>query len=376
MCIAPIRVKNPWYFPPELREYLEKRNPYYFLHDTTSYMMYVPCGMCPECKQLNQLSFVQRAIEMGKFCYTLFGTLTYRNENLPVLKVGDYKLKFADVRDFVNFVKRVRKYNIIPPFRYLAVTEYGSDENKSHRPHFHFLIFIPYEYEFGCIDKYKGLEYAENLLKFIPSLRGWSRNLGDKYHPLYSPNSAFIRRGEKYTYDCHLVTGENGEDVVFYVTKYVLKFSEYVKSLQQALKLNYEPEEYHLIWRILRPKILTSNGMGVYTNFPLYPRFYEVDKQITEDVRSMIEHSILAKEETPYFYTNSDKYPLCKYFVERVMTMQQRVKFHNLKYGTPFDDESKTDIDIYQNNVSDFQKDLDKISKLQKIEIKLNRNNY
>lgn len=380
MCLSPIKIVNQWYCPftvgDERRSKWEKLRPLYFLHDTVSFMREVPCGVCSECRMNQQQSFVQRTLMMSKYCYLLFGTLTYRDEALPRIEVNGFNLKFADIRDFRNFIKRVRKYKLLPDFRYLAVTEYGSDESKHHRPHFHFLIFIPYKYENGKPDLFKGYEYAQILLDFITQPNGWSRSLGDSFNPLYFPLSQFIRRYKSYTYDCHLVTQDGNDNVAYYVTKYVLKFSQYVEDLQSALRLNLDPEEYNIIWSIVRPKILTSNGVGISVKMPNYLPFSDLDCKIENDIQSFIQHSIQAGEERPYFYWKNQKYPLCQYYIDRCMTLEQRIQFHNIKYDNPFEDESKLELDIYDNNIDNYLFKLDNFEKWKIKKKRLNDNKY
>ena len=195
MCLRPITIKNPWFCPHPVgstgRGNFEKRFPLWFLHDTQSAYINVPCGQCVECRKARQSEFVQRCSMISKFSWTLFGTLTYSNDSIPIKYVNGIPLKYADSRDFQNFIKRLRQYKILPPFRYLAVTEYGSDENKHHRPHFHFLFFIPKPPNpiSSDIEKMQGFQYALAVQHFITSENGWSRNYGDRIDPIYMPLS-------------------------------------------------------------------------------------------------------------------------------------------------------------------------------------------
>lgn len=262
MCLKPRLLPNPWYFPPDKRSKMERLLPTWFLHDTTNAFMKIPCGNCSECLQARQNEFVQRIIEMSKFNYLLYGTLTYNQFSLPYFYANGLRINYAEKRDFQLFIRRLKASNLLPPFRYFAVTEYGADESKHHRPHFHFLIFIPEEQERSVRNPYLGYGYANKVLEFITSPAGWQRNYGDKLDPLFLPLSAFINRGNKYTYDCHLVDG-SPEDVGYYVSKYILKFSDYVSRTQSALRLNLVPDEYEVCWSKFRPKILLSKGLGI-----------------------------------------------------------------------------------------------------------------
>lgn len=369
MCLSPNKLPNPWFCPfplgHKLRFDFEKRFPLWFLHDTTSAYMIIPCGRCSECLQFKQMEYIQRTYELSKFCHVLYGTLTYADWAIPTLDVNGFKIKFAFKDDFQNFIKRLRKYKVIPQFRYLAVSEFGSQSNKHkyktgyhYRPHFHFLFFIPKDNsdKFGL----KGFEYAQKVLSFIPSKIGWCRNISDNFNPLYVPNSRFIRYQNSYTYDCQYV--QDIKRVSFYVTKYILKYSEYVNRLQSALRLNTSEEEYYKIWSIVRPKLFTSNGLGYieYKNsgFPLT----ELDEKIYLDLSDMIKHS-LANSKQPMFYFEHTSMPMCKYFVDKILDIDSRILFHNINYEAgPFQDEC---IDI--ENIIDFQdnlkKDIDKSNK-------------
>lgn len=389
MCLSPLILPNPWYAGvPGTKQYIEYIKRYrneWFLHDVTSQTMKVPCGHCAECLQARQNEFVQRCYEMAKFNYVLFGTLTYNNESLPYRYVNGRKLKYADIRDFQNFIKRLRKYKVIPEFRYLCVTEYGDDKfddkgvlirKSKHRPHYHFLIFIPFQKHNGQIDEFLGYRFASDIENFIVSDIGWHRNYGDNKSPLYIALSNFIKEPYSYTYDCHFVTGET-ESVIYYVTKYVLKFSKYVQDLHNALKLNLPQSEFIDIWSLIRPKLLTSKGLGIqfYRNSGFPNKDFDADIDI--DICENIEFSLFT-EEVPSIAIDGKLVPLCKYYQDRCLTYEQRVKFHNKRYPEegPFRDEFK-DIDVslddYQN---EYEKDLRKQSNFNYLQKRLQNQLY
>lgn len=386
MCLSPIKVVNKWYCPSsdiKKRDLFEKRYPYWFLHDTSNFYINVPCGLCAQCLQARQNEFVQRCYFLSKYSWTLFGTLTYNNESLPRLYVNGYDLKFAAISDFQNFIKRLRKHKILPSFRYLCVSEYGDDKvingvirTSRHRPHFHFMIFVPFQSKEDFNNEFKGFEFAKNVLDFIVSPAGWSRNYSTSSQPLYIPCSSFIMRQNSSTYDCHLVTGENREDVAYYVTKYVLKFSDYVNRLQSALKLNLPIDEYYRVWKIVRPRVLCSKGLGIKqvqdTDWP----FAFVDECIDEDISSQIDLYSLT-EESPSVNIAGNVVPLCKYFCDRLLTLNQAVSFHNNNYGNPFTDESFVeDYDSIKAFDNDYYKKQDTAIKFEKLKKSLDNNLY
>lgn len=172
-CLSPKRIVNPY----------------------THKVQLVPCGKCASCMNARGQRWVQR-LDQERYCwqYALFFTLTYNNDNLPVLhKTRDgfayvdtsgehYDIKgrgdfpFINIRDFVNsfaydsvkystqqafvnrtdsipyvsvydlqkFVKLIRihikrKLNTNEKIRYFICTEYGP---KHRRPHAHGIFFF------------------------------------------------------------------------------------------------------------------------------------------------------------------------------------------------------------------------------------------
>lgn len=165
MCLNPINIKNPRQF---YRLGLDRLT------------LSVPCGECLECrKQKTNDWFVRLAYEY-KDCIShggsvYFVTLTYNNQSVPVLDTtSDEFLVLNDVHgEFVdgvspvvpkfthkgfnkkqvrNFFKSMRQWftcptlpkryrlNIPDGVKYFLVSEYGGT---THRPHYHFLLFLP-----------------------------------------------------------------------------------------------------------------------------------------------------------------------------------------------------------------------------------------
>lgn len=126
MCVRPITIPNPNYGLSKVG--------FGFMKDCVSKFITVPCGHCPECIANKQMQFVQR-IQMEELENHLFYcTLTYNNESLPVVTTSTgYDIRYADIRDVQNMIKRLRKSNVFGrPFRYFGVSELGS---KKARPH-------------------------------------------------------------------------------------------------------------------------------------------------------------------------------------------------------------------------------------------------
>lgn len=129
----------------------------------------IPCGKCIQCRIAYSRQWAIRCLEEAKYSkYSYFVTLTYDNEHLPFNSlpvfddetgeiIGDYTHSTLRKEDLTTFFKDLRyafwKYAGEPrkdngkpdysecSFRYFACGEYGTDPKKTHRPHFHFLLF-------------------------------------------------------------------------------------------------------------------------------------------------------------------------------------------------------------------------------------------
>lgn len=95
-----------------------------------------PCGKCYDCKARRASGWAFRLQQEDKDAETsIFLTLTYSPEHVPVSNKGRLTLQRSDVQ---NFMKRLRKRHIGPKIKYYAVGEYGSN---TERPHYHLIIF-------------------------------------------------------------------------------------------------------------------------------------------------------------------------------------------------------------------------------------------
>lgn len=121
----------------------------------------VPCTKCVPCKKRRIQDWVFRMMQEEKVSSSsFFVTLTYDEQHLPYTKCKYPTLKISDIQ---NFIKRLRKLNIIAykkykyfktpeskrqstyridcinkPIRYYAVGEYAPLHK---RPHYHLIIF-------------------------------------------------------------------------------------------------------------------------------------------------------------------------------------------------------------------------------------------
>lgn len=239
------------------------------LSDTCMYSC-VPCGRCNDCLVVKQSSWMQRIEEMYKTHYLIFGTCTYSSSMVPeyITSLGEV-VRYPDYSDFRNMIKRIRRYEDFPPFKYMCVSEYGS---KTHRPHFHYFIFV-------ARSSTDSPYFLNNLVQLWTDIfkRQWKRRISASVkNPVYAPLSKFRRfRNGTGTYDIHAVLPREGKDgkidtvgnVSRYVTKYILKPDDYVDKLLRSLYVNYctgeSTDEYHDLRKLVRPRIYASLGIGL-----------------------------------------------------------------------------------------------------------------
>lgn len=121
-------------------------SPVGFLHSRSVVRDYIeiPCGKCLECRLNYSKQWANRCLcESLQHDNNCFITLTYDDDNVPVIDSVDYrsgeivKYKTLVKKDFQDFMKRLRK-EIPYPIRYFACGEYGSNTK---RPHYHAIIF-------------------------------------------------------------------------------------------------------------------------------------------------------------------------------------------------------------------------------------------
>lgn len=213
MCTSPLTILNPSHFIS-----LDKRDRLF---------IQVPCGRCPDCRDLNSLQWYQRAIVEFDACvssggYCLFDTLTYSNSNLP--HFSDF---FETTFDFpcfnrkhvTDFLKRLRaslkrKFNY-DGLRYYLVSEYGTSPLHSHRPHYHVLFYCD------------SIVPPEALSSLISSCWRFGRTDGIPYQ-----SSNYVLSSRVYT----SLTDKSKFQVIQYVSKYVNKSCEFEKEIWQRVQ--------------------------------------------------------------------------------------------------------------------------------------------
>lgn len=97
----------------------------------------VPCGHCEKCVKRRQSAWSFRLLQEEKVCTSsIFLTLTYGTQKVPITKNGFMTLHKKDAQ---NFMKRLRKaHPNTARLKYYLVGEYGG---KTYRPHFHMILF-------------------------------------------------------------------------------------------------------------------------------------------------------------------------------------------------------------------------------------------
>lgn len=184
----------------------------------------VPCGHCYECKhdKCDEL-MVRSYYETISSKFVLFDTLTYSEENVP-LQNGIRVLRYKDYQDFTKRLrKELDKRDI--KYRYIVSGEYGTDERRTHRPHYHFILFV------------KSDNVRPDEL---------SRLISDKWR--YGRTDGIVYKGMHYLMTQRVFTSIDAQkNVVGYVCKYMTKTSKYdnvIRSLAAHLMIKNEDNEF------------------------------------------------------------------------------------------------------------------------------------
>lgn len=318
MCISPLKLKNPYYGLSHIG--------YNALRDCTSTYIYIPCGHCVECYRSKQNSWIQRFRLETISNFVAFCTLTYNPESLPHFsdsvvdlngEIKSLEFDYADSKDVATMVRNLRQGSCAPcdfnniDFKYVAFSELGG---KRGRPHFHLLFFLPKKYFGYNIDTFN----IWCIKHQFDVLNNWCRNKGSRKFPLWSPICTYhrkVRNGKvESNYDFHAcLPNQDGtiDDVAFYVSKYLFKFSERENSRQQFLKLNLAEDDYYRIHNTIKCRMTSSKGLG-----SVQPR-YDTDGAKYSFVRSCIDRSKRSNDSYRFlkFYNSDGKtFPLGRYF--------------------------------------------------------------
>lgn len=251
MCLAPISVKNPYYG-------LGSKG-LNFLHNTSDTHILVPCGHCKQCISLRQMYFTQRVQMESLRSDLFFFTLTYNNEHIPRIQVGDYDLNYPDLKHVQNLFKRLRN-TLDYPIRYFVVSEYGTSK---HRPHYHGILATPKDESFN-FNSFMFHPKEEELRKLI--LQFWSDNIGSRKNPIYEPLLTYVNSRNGRTFDFHHIKPvlNHDNDVSFYVSKYLCQYDSYIQKLLSKIKLDpsLDNDETKLLLSKLKPRCYISKSFG------------------------------------------------------------------------------------------------------------------
>lgn len=255
MCLAPVIIKNPYCG-------CDPSKGYNYLHDCVSTHIAVPCGHCKDCITTRQSAFAVRCdIEgMNYVSVPFMLTLTYDDVHVPRMpNVGDVLDNFAypDWSHVRNMMKRLRhvierrtdkaladlfvlpkKVNVrgrdrlIPPFKYVFVSEFGK---LSSRPHFHALIYVKSPY---FVKDSKFESWASNVEKKLGDWfkQNWAINVGSIQNPVYEKLYTYVARGHRRTFDFHRIVHSDGvpdDSPMYYVSKYLFKPNSKIENFRK-----------------------------------------------------------------------------------------------------------------------------------------------
>lgn len=310
MCYSPTLIKNP---------NLGRKDNMSYVVDTKSQYIPVPCGHCGECIRLRSSGILQRAQLEELYGYPFMISLSYNPESLAYYECSNgFKIAYAPISDLQNMFKRLRKTQALTRrFRYFAVTELGC---KRGRPHAHILLFVE---RLPNDTVYTPFNFEKVVFSSV--LAEWRRNYGSSRNPEYRPLLTYIsriRNGKLHaTYDCHYVTPSvsdgTTQDVSFYVTKYLVKDSDFKDKLKRDIYGHCATiEESNEVWSIVRPRAISSLnfGFGIYDD--INPR----------KVSSVVRREILSKLPSADIVRDG---------IERSSKSEKTARFYDVQTGKP-----------------------------------------
>lgn len=208
-----------------------------------------PCGKCLMCTKNRASGWSFRLVKEGeKSSISLFVTLTYNTDNVPITRKGYMSLdcdrmvknphyekqfkaweagkrkskpkeKIRQGSDLTNFFKRLRKATKQTDIRYYAVGEYGS---QTWRPHYHIILFnVEIQHVLNAWDK--GEVHFGNVseasigytLKYISKEKRVPQHQNDDRIPEYSRMSKGL--GKNYLTNDIIQWHKNNLDERMYV---------------------------------------------------------------------------------------------------------------------------------------------------------------
>lgn len=226
----------------------------------------IPCGHCLGCRLDKSNEWATRIeMEMKNHKKNIFITLTYSNENVPKAKNHLTLCK----RDVQLFIKRLRKHTN-KKLSYFLCGEYGP---KTHRPHYHAIIFgyEPKDLKLEKISKtnieiYRSNELAKIWSKGFIAIEKATYAAGAYVARYVQKKAGITAKKRKYSGETELrekVDERTGEIYISTVNKIITeKTDKYgrekefiLASKKPAIGLNYFKEN--------KEKIIRNNGIFV-----------------------------------------------------------------------------------------------------------------
>lgn len=241
MCLNPIEIVNPTRYVSASRF-------------ADRLLLSVPCGQCCECKAKDALQWSYRInaefvdiLDNGGYVY--YDTLTYKHppKISDVFDIAPEHDHFCfDYTHVQKFLKRLRKQ--IPgsasALRYIIVSEYGTANGHTHRPHYHVLFFV-----------------RDNLISpldlSVAVAGAWSHGRTDGI-PFRSPT---------YVKQHNVLYGrESTGRVIAYISKYIQKSSLFKSVIDARIAELYDSQrvislpDTHRTNKLIRRRIIRCIG--------------------------------------------------------------------------------------------------------------------
>lgn len=250
MCSSPIRILNKsCHYTP----YFDKK------------YLVLPCGQCESCRLEQQNSWYVRLLAHYRdFPFVYVYTLTYKD--FPTF-TSKLRPEYRDIPCFNHyhikvFLDNVRKYllrkNVIGrgDMSYFVACEYGSDENHTHRPHYHVNLSFKHKIDYKILHDYVRQFWGDVHGIIYPDVS--SKDKSSKwYRSRYPKESEILARSNRGAgrYISKYVT----KDIAFFDNPKVKEF------LNPQLKVD-NPAEYKLRYLEIKrflPKHWQSKGYGI-----------------------------------------------------------------------------------------------------------------
>lgn len=285
MCTKPISVPNPLFarsgFCSEHGQIKEVSSDF----SPRDKFIKVPCGKCSECRDTYFNSLLQRAICEARSSYMYFVTLTYDDKHIPIIKLDDDLILYADYSHIQNMIKRFRASGVLDrDFRYLCVNEYG---DKFSRPHFHLIFFVS-----RLQDDDSNTPYFIERILFDNLKVYFSVNVGTRKHPIYEPLFTYCERVTPFGIRSN------------YWVKYVVD-----DSLEDYLQLDDESSKVRTI-RYLLGYVNTPSKIDNSISDYLFKHQY--DKLLCDKVKRLLSNIVRFSKGFGCGFVNGKKYYLPK----------------------------------------------------------------